>query len=286
MLKRPVLIMLLGYITGIIIGLYCKISIALFVVIALLLYIIVKKESSKSKIIKYLKVFYLKQGAIIFVVSMIIANVITIKQNYSYGNKYKNINEAECIAIVESSPKIKKYYTQYKVKIESINGDKSYKNTYVYLNFKNNTNLSYGSIISFKGEFIEPEVQRNYKGFSYKEYLKSIGIYGTIKARNVKVIGSKTLGIKALANSIATKIKQIIEEHIEDEDSRNLLLGILIGYDDELSRDIKEDFQESSLSHILAVSGLHVSFVIMFVTIFLEKLGSPRKISKLICFVF
>lgn len=286
MLKRPVLIMLLGYITGIIIGLYCKISIALFVVIALLLYIIVKKESSKSKIIKYLKVFYLKQGAIIFVVSMIIANVITIKQNYSYGNKYKNINEAECIAIVESSPKIKKYYTQYKVKIESINGDKSYKNTYVYLNFKNNTNLSYGSIISFKGEFIEPEVQRNYKGFSYKEYLKSIGIYGTIKARNVKVIGSKTLGIKALANSIATKIKQIIEEHIEDEDSRNLLLGILIGYDDELSRDIKEDFQESSLSHILAVSGLHVSFVIMFVTIFLEKLGSPRKISKLICICF
>lgn len=286
MLKRPVLIMLLGYITGIIIGLYCKISIALFVVIALLLYIIVKKESSKSKIIKYLKVFYLKQGAIIFAVSMIIANVITIKQNYSYSNKYKNINEAECIAIVESSPKIKKYYTQYKVKIESINGDKSYKNTYVYLNFKNNTNLSYGSIISFKGEFIEPEVQRNYKGFSYKEYLKSIGIYGTIKARNVKVIGSKNLGIKALANSMATKIKQTIEEHIEDEDSRNLLLGILIGYDDELSRDIKEDFQESSLSHILAVSGLHVSFVIMFVTIFLEKLGSPRKISKIICICF
>lgn len=288
MLKRPILIILLGYIIGIIIGLYCKISIAFFIIIALLSYIIMKKDTPKTKKIKeYFKVFYLKQAIIILVTSMIIANVITIKQSYSYENKYKDISEMECIATVESSPKIRKYYTQYKVKVESINKDKKYKNTYVYLNLKNNPNIKYGSIIYFYGEFIEPEVARNYKGFSYKEYLKSIGIYGTIKADSVKVIGRKNLGIiKTLANSMATRIKETIEEHIEDEDSRNLLLGILIGYDDELSKDIKEDFQNSSLSHILAVSGMHVSFVIMFVTFVLSKLNSPKKISKIICIIF
>lgn len=137
MLKRPILIILLGYIIGIIIGLYCKISIAFFIIIALLSHIIMKKDTPKTKKIKeYFKVFYLKQAIIILVTSMIIANVITIKQSYSYENKYKDISEMECIATVESSPKIRKYYTQYKVKVESINKDKKYKNTYVYLNLK------------------------------------------------------------------------------------------------------------------------------------------------------
>lgn len=287
MLKRPILIILLGYITGIIIGLYCKSSIAPFVLSILFLIGITFGVLRIKKIKKYNKVFYIKKAIIVFIISMLVSSVITIQGNYSYENKYKDITEAEFIAIVESSPKIKKYYTQYKVKIESINVDKDYKNTYVYLNLKNNPSIEHGSIISFKGEFIAPEVARNYKGFSYKEYLKSIGIYGTIKADNVKVIGNKDLGIvRNLANSMATRIKEKIKEHIEDEDSRNLLLGILIGYDDELSRDIKEDFQESNLSHILAVSGMHVSFVIMFVTFVLSKLNSPKKISKLICIIF
>lgn len=286
MLKRPILIILLGYITGIIIGLYCKISIALFVIA--LLYIILRTKVQKDKKIKrYCKIFCIKKAIIIFLISALISGTMTLKQNYAYENKFSNIREEEFVAVVVSSPKTKKYYTQYKVKIEKINNDKSYKNTYVYLNLKSTSNIKYGSIISFKGEFIEPEVARNYKGFSYKEYLKSIGIYGTIKADNIKVIGNKNLGVvKTLANSASLKIKEIIKEHIEDEDNRNLLLGILIGYDDDLSKNIKEDFQNSSLSHILAVSGMHVSFVIMFVVSFLSKLKSPKKTSKLICIVF
>ncbi len=65
-----------------------------------------------------------------------------------------------------------------------------------------------------------------------------------------------------------------------------MLLGILIGDDNELSKSVKEDFQNSSLSHILAVSGMHVSFVIMFVTVALSKLNSPKKISRTICISF
>lgn len=288
MLKRPILIVLLGYITGIIIGLYCKISIALFIVIAILSNIILQKDILiVRKIKRYCKVLYIKKALIIFIISAVISSIITAKQNYSYENQYRNTTEGEFVAIVESSPKIKKYYTQYKVRIESIDKDKSYKNTYVYLNLKSNDSIKYGSIISFKGEFIEPEIARNYKGFNYKEYLKSIGIYGTIKADSAKVIGSKNLGIvKTLANLASSKIKETIKEHIQNEDSRNLLLGILIGSDDELSKSIKEDFQNSSLSHILAVSGMHVSFVIMFVTIFLSKINSSKKISKLICIIF
>ncbi len=285
MLKRPILIILLGYITGIIIGLYCKNSMALFVVIAVLLYIILKDYTLKVK--RYYKVFCLKKAVIVFIISMVISNVITIKQNYSYENKYKNIGEAEFIAIIESAPKLKKYYTQYKIKIESINKDKIYNNTSLYLNLKGNLNIKYGTIISFRGEFIAPEVQRNFKGFNYKEYLKSIGIYGTIKADNVKEIGTKDLGIiKKLANNASIKIKETIKEHIQNEESRNLLVGILIGDDNELSKSVKEDFQNSSLSHILAVSGMHVSFVIMFVTVALSKLNSPKKISKIICISF
>ena len=48
--------------------------------------------------------------------------------------------------------------------------------------------LAYGNKIIFTGKYEEPADRRNYKGFSYKEYLKTEGIYGIVKVEftNVK----------------------------------------------------------------------------------------------------
>ena len=46
-------------------------------------------------------------------------------------------------------------------------------------------------------------------------------------------------------------------------DTSQLFLGILIGYDDNLSENIQESFRKSSLMHLLAVSGAHISYIIL-----------------------
>lgn len=55
----------------------------------------------------------------------------------------------------------------------------------------------------------------------------------------------------------------------------------MLGNDDELEKDVKESFQNSSLSHILAVSGMHVSYVILAISIILNKAKIPKKIGKI-----
>ena len=191
-------------------------------------------------------------------------------------------------------PPIEKQYSlKYKIKIESVNGNTNkYKNTYLYLNTKTD-DLKVGDKVKFIGKFKEPEIKRNYGGFNYKEYLKSIGIYGSVNSNYIKTIGnSKISKIKIFANKISSYIRTVIIENIKDENNQNLLLGILLGKDDNLEKNIKENFQNSSLSHILAVSGMHISYVILGISIVLSKLKFPKKVTKvftiilLIFFIF
>lgn len=54
------------------------------------------------------------------------------------------------------------------------------------------------------------------------------------------------------------------------------MLGILVGYKDEIPKEIQDNFKESNISHILAVSGLHVSYIIIAVSKSLEKIQGKR----------
>lgn len=151
--------------------------------------------------------------------------------------------------------------------MENFNNSNKYKNTNLILQVKKqeeNTIYKYGSLIKIKGEFIQPNEQRNYKGFNYKEYLKTQKTYGTISTNenNIKILKENNINIIfLLANKTREKIIQISYE-ILPEKTANLFTGILIGYKDYIEEDIIENFKISSLSHILAVSGAHISFLI------------------------
>lgn len=286
MVKRQILIILLGYIAGIIIGLYCKISIVLFIVPVIIISFILSKLKTKNRLKHYINILGIKKYLVLVTISLIISNTIVLALNNSYETKFETINEAEFIATVISEPKEKKYYSQYKIKVEKINQNDKYKNTCLYLNVNKGLNLEYGDKIRIIGTFENPEIQRNYGGFNYKEYLKSIGIYGTVKSNLVKTIGSGNVNkISLLANKVSNYIKNTIKNNIPNEDNQNLLLGILLGYNDELQNSIKEKFQDSSLSHILAVSGMHVSYIILGIGLIFDKLKFPKKITKILTII-
>lgn len=292
MLNRPILIILLGYILGIITGLYCKISIAIFIIPITIIYLVCVSKNKKSiiqatKLKHYLYIFKIKKLIIVFLISMLISNTIVLILNVKHNSIFKNIEKAEYIATIMEEGIEKQYSFRYKIKIESINGNtKKYKNTYLYLNTKN-ANLKVGDKVKFEGEFNEPETKRNYGGFNYKEYLKSIGIYGSVNANYVKIIGNgKISKIKLFASKASNYIKTVIDKNIKEENSKNLLLGILLGNDASLEDEIKENFRDSSLSHLLAVSGMHVSYVIFGISIMLSKLKLPNKITKIISVLF
>lgn len=205
----------------------------------------------------------------------------------SFKTKYKNIQtEIKVEGIIVSNVKEKEYKNEYIIKVKSINLNKKYNNTHLKLSIKNNKNkLEYGDKIIFTGEFQEPEIQRNYGGFNYKQYLKTQKIYGLVTTNKIeKVEKGKYNKLLILINKLNQKIVNNANEILEKEEA-SLLTGILIGNKENLSKDMQESFRNSNLSHMLAVSGAHVTYVILGITIILKKSKINKKISKVITII-
>jgi len=156
----------------------------------------------------------------------------------------------------------------------------SYKNKKFILNVKKNVNkLEYGDLIKIEGEYIIPSQSRNYKGFNYREYLKTKKVYGTIKigSNNIDVLQKENLNfILIKSNNIRNGIIEKATSLLPEETS-SLLIGILLGDKSGISEEIIENFKISNLSHILSVSGAHTSYIMLGLTYVLNKSKITKK---------
>lgn len=222
------------------------------------------------------------------IIAILIVLIINIPYlNYKYQKFYKQVpKDIELEGVVISNATQKEYYNSYIIKGKN----DIYKNKKFLLYTKDI--IEFGNRIKIKGTFLEPEEQRNYKGFNYKKYLQTQGIYGSIKSKNIELIKKNDVNIllmlsNKLRNSIINNIKTILPNNTE-----GLLEGILLGYKEDLDEDISKNFQKSSLSHLLAVSGTHVSYIILALTFFIsiskmsKKCGYLLIIFTLIAFLF
>lgn len=199
--------------------------------------------------------------------------------NRRYEKFYETVTEdVNFEAVIISSKKENEYYNSYTIKGKT----NEFKNKKFILYLKKGIELEYGDRIKFNGEFYEPEGVRNYKGFSYKKYLQTEKIYGTVKTEKVQVISkNNTSFIFKINNTIRDKIIKQLKNILPDETS-GLLIGLMLGDKTYISDEVRLDFQKSSLAHILAVSGAHVSYIILGIT----YLNSINKMSKKSGYIF
>lgn len=77
---------------------------------------------------------------------------------------------------------------------------------------------------------------------------------------------------KALHVKHGKSIENQIRKKVKTKQHQDILLGILLGNDDGIEKEIKQNFIESNLSHILAVSGMHVAYITAITTYILTLL--------------
>ncbi len=280
-MNRPIFIIVIGYIIGIIWGLYLKISIVPFYFILLFIYIIIKLPYSKRKFrifsikryFRYIKLIFKINIIIIIIISSLISNIIIKIYNNKYENLYSKVEDLELIAIVISNKTEKDYYNRYKIKV--IKG--KFKNTNLYININKNKEVEYGDKVKLKGKFIEPKKARNYKGFDYKQYLKTLKVYGTVKVGIIDILEKNKANIfLQVSNKIFLKIKNNIENTYSNK-MAGIVEGVMLGYTEDIDDETLQDFSKSSISHVLAVSGMHISYIIIFVTKSTNKILGKRK---------
>ena len=119
--------------------------------------------------------------------------------------------------------------------------------------------LKLGKKIVFEATVYPLEEKRNPSQFNYKQYLASQGIYSQVGIQQI-------ISITSIHNiwrwSFFRKhVLNAIDTNFSDQSS-SLAKALLIGYKNELAREEKILFSRAGLSHIMAVSGLHVGFLL------------------------
>ena len=283
MIRRPILIITLGFILGIITGLYFNIAPFLFLSL-IFLTIILKPVNIQSnrRFIRILKIFIKNNLILIFLISSLISSIYIIYCNRRFENVYSNFKVNQILATVVTNNTETEYKDTYEIQLEEYEDIK----LILRVSKSKEIGLKYGDRIRVKGEYIIPEEARNYGGFNYKEYLKIRNVYGIFEAERIEILENNNLSfIELFSNKVKLKIIENFNK-ILPESTSQLFLGILIGYDDNLQENIEESFEKSSLTHLLAVSGAHIAYIIVGFEFLFSKLKFSKKITNTITMVF
>lgn len=244
MKQRPIIIITISYIIGILWGIYLKINIYPFCIILCILNNFIRYCSkvfiniSNKYIYKILSSCYYKHILInSCIIALLISNIyIHFKEN-NFANLYKGIEDIKGIGVIVNENKESQYYNNYVIKVKNINNNSKLKNTHIILRIKKNNkskqnkNYKYGDLIYFTGTNEKVAEQRNYKGYDYSQYLKTKNIYGICESENsdVKLIEENSLfvinmWINNLRNEVKSNLYQLLPEQ-----TAGIATAILIG---------------------------------------------------------
>ena len=221
-----------------------------------------------------------KISKILIIILILWGLIYNLALVFLFDKKYPEQTELNCVAQIISMKKEKERSNSYTIKIIKSNIQKS-KNTKIIIYTKKEIDLKYGDIVEISGDFSKGEVARNYKGFNYRNYLKQSKIYGSMYASSIKVVGHKSSIIEKIF-ILKNKFYQTLEKIYNNENTIVFLKGILLGDGSNLDDEIKNNFKDSSMSHVLAISGMHVSYVIIGVQVILNKFVNSRKLKNYI----
>lgn len=279
---RPFCIATIGTIIGIVMGLYLK-SIALFVLI--ILFLIVILIFSK----KYFKHIF------IFLICLVLfySYVVILENKYNNVNKIYNNQKLIIHAIVISNAEEKEYKTVYTIRVLEIEclqtGKIEKKNIKLLCNIKKseeNIKLEYGDEIILKTTYESPNIARNQGGFDYSQYLKTKNITGNINVEEFRVIReNKNNIVSTVVNNLRNYLIKNVNEILPEEET-GLCIALLLGEKSMLTEDIQESFRNSSLSHMLAISGAHISYILLGITKLVEFLKLHKRWSNFIIVIF
>ncbi len=145
--------------------------------------------------------------------------------------------------------------------------------------------LTDGRQIAFSGRLYAPSPQMNPHGFDFRMYLLAQGVRsGASGCKNLRETGLERLNFTGAAlrarQALEALITRVYGEHAA------LPKALLLGVRDEMPEDVTEQFAQSGITHILAVSGLHVGLLAGMLTLVLRALRVPRKPRFCVMLVF
>jgi len=256
---------------------YCLFSFVLGIGLASFLFISSFFLYSATIILLFLLIFINKKAKIYFLIFLFFfAGIIyyqfreeTIDENHiAFFNGEKIVFHGKVVKeIDERLDKIKITLGQIVVDKKDLNGK-------VLINVPLYSDYQYGDLLEIE---CKVEMPGSIDGFSYANYLAPYGIYSVCYWPKIKIIEKST------QNSIYSNILKFKKKSLSfvttnfPEPQATFLSAILLGLKKQIPSDMRSWFSLSGVSHLLAVSGLHIAILIQMIAILLTNLFLIRR---------
>lgn len=179
----------------------------------------------------------------------------------NYNSKYSGL-ETKITGYVKSIN-----FNNSKLEILLIAKEKILVNYYVdTIKEKQNilSNIKLGDYITVSGVLSEAPKNSNFNMFNYKEYLKRNNIYYIMKSKSINKVKDNT--------NILYNLKQKVIDRINNlKYSKSYVYSFIMGDTNYISDEELEDYRNIGISHLFAISGMHISLIIMLLSKLLIK---------------
>ncbi len=150
----------------------------------------------------------------------------------------------------------------------------------VYLDGDGAGILSLGDRISLTGKIDWPRPPGNPGEFDFAALLEQRQISGLMYVRHpdaIKVVKPvPPFHPDALLNDLRCETQDVLTRNV-DRDVRSVAMALLLGDRNQIPSDVEQAFVASGTMHLLAISGLHVGILCMFLMKLLQLLLIPRR---------
>ena len=117
-----------------------------------------------------------------------------------------------------------------------------------------------GEIHKIKGKLKLFEAARNQGNFDYKVFYQSQKIDFAVSLYESSLLGNEASKVETGILLFKKRLLEVYETCM-DESAKGFFSGLILGEKDDLEEEIKELFALGGISHMLAISGLHVSML-------------------------
>lgn len=140
----------------------------------------------------------------------------------------------------------------------------------VLVNYYSDINVSYGDYIYVYGVFKKPKENGNFNLFNYKRYLLSNKINYVVTASKITIIKKNDNVFYTLKNNLLKRIESANR-------SKGYILAFLYADKSLIEKDIYTKYREIGVSHLFAVSGMHVSLISIVLLKLLNKIKERKR---------
>jgi competence protein ComEC len=139
--------------------------------------------------------------------------------------------------------------------------------------------MGMGAVLVFQKPLLPIENMGAFAGFDYKRYCERKHLHAQVFLRTGEYswLGEeKNNLLKSGLNAWRKKLLGILKQYIPGKEENGLLEALMIGYTNDLDRELIQSYSNTGVVHIIAISGLHLTLIYQILQLLLQRIKGQK----------